>query len=168
MNKSLTSLLWIGAAALAMAGCTDRSAEQARQLQRAADDQADAIRKEAEAKSDQIKAQADGMKAQAEQHAEAVKDQGERRADQLERTADQKADAIKRTDDEPRQGAGTVARVDEAQRRLKNLGFYDGQIDGRMSSETRAAIGKFQEREGISRTRELDDTTWMRLSRHSG
>jgi hypothetical protein len=200
-----TNLGWLvmGAAALAVVGCTDRTAERAREMQRAAGDQADAIRKEADAKADQIRAQADstrqqaekqadvvenrkevdaradqiraqadGMKAQAEQHADAVENQGERRADALEKTADQKADMIKRSDrtdrDVPRQGAGMVARVDDAQEKLKDLGFYHGTVDGRMGPQTRAALGRFQEREGIDRTQELDNETWEHLNRNSG
>jgi hypothetical protein len=49
------------------------------------------------------------------------------------------------------------------QHRLWNLGFYHGELDGRIGPETRDAIAAFQARAGLPVTGELDDTTHDRL-----
>jgi len=49
------------------------------------------------------------------------------------------------------------------QRELRARKFYFGEIDGRATDETAAAIGKFQEAHGIDRTGQLDAETLRAL-----
>ena len=44
---------------------------------------------------------------------------------------------------------GTQLSVKQIQRALKNAGFYQGQIDGKIGSKTKEAIMKFQKAKGI-------------------
>jgi len=50
-----------------------------------------------------------------------------------------------------------------AQARLKNLGFYKGKIDGKLSAGTKAALAQFQKHHGAEETNELDDATVSKL-----
>jgi hypothetical protein len=45
------------------------------------------------------------------------------------------------------------------QGRLRGLGFYFGEIDGKIGPKTKAAIKRFQKAKGIAQTGELDDAT---------
>ena len=47
--------------------------------------------------------------------------------------------------------------------RLQNLGFYEGDLDGRLNSETKEAVILFQRTIGIEATGELDQTTRDKL-----
>src|SRR2546426_3692686 len=66
-------------------------------------------------------------------------------------------------------GMGASLRADEAiasvQRALKNQGFYYGEITGRKDADTTAAIRRYQIRNGLKITGELDTETqrslWM-------
>ena len=49
------------------------------------------------------------------------------------------------------------------QQRLKNLGFYHGELDGIVGPQTRAAITEFQARTGLKVSGELDDSTRQKL-----
>jgi N-acetylmuramoyl-L-alanine amidase len=49
------------------------------------------------------------------------------------------------------------------QERLQNLGFYEGELDGTMSPETKEAIASFQHATGLKETGELDDATRQKL-----
>jgi N-acetylmuramoyl-L-alanine amidase len=49
------------------------------------------------------------------------------------------------------------------QQRLANLGFYHGELDGKIGPVTRKAISDFQDRTGLPVTGELDDTTRQKL-----
>src|SRR5271165_5979148 len=55
------------------------------------------------------------------------------------------------------------------QQRLKDQGFYYGEVDGRGGDETSAAIRRFQIRAGLKVTGQLDDETLhsLGLSRSS-
>jgi hypothetical protein len=61
---------------------------------------------------------------------------------------------------------GAMDPLDEntgAQARLQNLGFYDGELDGVIGSETREAIASFQRAVGLNVTSELDTDTRKKL-----
>jgi len=58
--------------------------------------------------------------------------------------------------------------VSGAQARLLNLGFDPGEVNGEMSSETRAAIEAFQDSQGLEVTGELDDDTINKLADRHG
>lgn len=53
--------------------------------------------------------------------------------------------------------------VREAQRALRDLGYDPGPIDGTLSSQTRAALEKYQIAERLPVTGELDAPTMERL-----
>lgn len=60
--------------------------------------------------------------------------------------------------------SGAFARdVFEVQLALSRLGFSSGSIDGKLGSQTRAAIRAYQEREGLPPTGGLDATTRAKL-----
>jgi len=61
---------------------------------------------------------------------------------------------------------GHLDPVDELtgmQARLKNLGFYRGQVDGLLGPQTEQAIRAFQEKHGLSVTGKNDDATRRKL-----
>jgi hypothetical protein len=53
--------------------------------------------------------------------------------------------------------------IEGMQGRLKNLGFYDGPIDGKSNPELVEAIRSFQAQEGLPETGEDDEETQQRL-----
>jgi hypothetical protein len=53
--------------------------------------------------------------------------------------------------------------IEGIQARLHNLGFYEGDIDGDFSPDTKAAVAAFQESVGMKATGELDKSTLERL-----
>ena len=58
----------------------------------------------------------------------------------------------------------TNEEVREAQTALRELGFYDGRIDGLYGRRTIAAVGEFQaQQQDLPRTLALDDATRERL-----
>jgi peptidoglycan hydrolase-like protein with peptidoglycan-binding domain len=61
----------------------------------------------------------------------------------------------------------TSVRADDmvlgAQRKLKQLGFYDGVVDGQMGSQTAAAIRRYQIAEKLKVTGEMNPATLHRL-----
>ena len=44
----------------------------------------------------------------------------------------------------------SFAQKEELQKRLASLGYYDGKIDGKIGSGSRAAITAFQKRAGLN------------------
>jgi peptidoglycan hydrolase-like protein with peptidoglycan-binding domain len=59
-------------------------------------------------------------------------------------------------------------QIKEAQQQLKQKGFYQGQVDGKMGPETEAALRRFQQSSGLPVTAQLDQETLQRLSGSSG
>jgi hypothetical protein len=53
--------------------------------------------------------------------------------------------------------------VSGAQGRLKNLGFYRGQVDGELGAQTEAALRRFQSKYDLDVSGVLDDQTCRRL-----
>ena len=64
-----------------------------------------------------------------------------------------------------RSGAGgpTNQQVREAQQKLKDLGLYQGRVDGLYGRRTIAAVHKFESQNGLPRTGELSGATEQRL-----
>jgi peptidoglycan hydrolase-like protein with peptidoglycan-binding domain len=54
------------------------------------------------------------------------------------------------------------------QTRLQHLGFYTGEVDGKLGSRTRDAILRYQRKHGLSDTGELDDDTKNHLEQQHG
>jgi peptidoglycan hydrolase-like protein with peptidoglycan-binding domain len=54
----------------------------------------------------------------------------------------------------------------EIQIALKNAGFYEGEIDGKIGSKTKEAIIKFQEAKGINPDGVVGSRTWQILSKY--
>jgi peptidoglycan hydrolase-like protein with peptidoglycan-binding domain len=53
--------------------------------------------------------------------------------------------------------------IKQAQEQLKSDGLYRGRIDGIIGRKTRAALARFQQRNGLRRTARLDQSTFTRL-----
>jgi hypothetical protein len=70
-------------------------------------------------------------------------------------------------DDEPLElvlgGLDPIEEMTGVQMRLKNLGYYDGEIDGTLERETEGALRLFQKSQDLEPTGELDDATRQRL-----
>lgn len=72
---------------------------------------------------------------------------------------------------QPAQPATTTAQtatngneeVRQAQQELHATGLYNGPVDGVMDPDTRAAIARFQQQNGLPRTENLDQATLSRL-----
>ncbi len=54
-------------------------------------------------------------------------------------------------------------QVKQAQERLRAAGLYNGPADGIMEPDTRAALARFQEQNGLQRTETIDRPTMARL-----
>ena len=54
-------------------------------------------------------------------------------------------------------------QVREAQQRLQAAGLYNGPVDGVMDPDTRAALARYQQQNGLQRTSSLDEPTLARL-----
>ncbi|HUU46767.1 MAG TPA: peptidoglycan-binding protein [Acidobacteriota bacterium] len=62
-----------------------------------------------------------------------------------------------------------ITEISGLQARLRNLGFYDGEVDGEESEELEQAIRVIQERHDLEPTGELDETTRDKiLEEHGG
>jgi hypothetical protein len=62
-----------------------------------------------------------------------------------------------------------VEKISGVQARLRNLGYYTGAIDGRLSDALRAALGSFQLAHDLDYTGQLDESTISALaSEHDG
>ena len=57
----------------------------------------------------------------------------------------------------------TNAEVKEAQTALRNMGLYEGQIDGLYGPKTMAAVGKFQQQNNLPQTQALTEQTQQKL-----
>ena len=57
----------------------------------------------------------------------------------------------------------TKEQIKQAQALLKTRGFYDGQGDGKLNDDTRAALRKYQEAEGLKVTGTLNKATLERM-----
>ena len=55
-------------------------------------------------------------------------------------------------------------QVKGAQEQLKSAGLYNGPTDGMMDPDTRAALARFQQQNGLRRTQTLDPQTLARLN----
>ena len=54
--------------------------------------------------------------------------------------------------------------IEQAQQQLKAQGLYNGQIDGLMGPQTRSALSKFQQENGLTQNSTLDQETKQKLS----
>jgi peptidoglycan hydrolase-like protein with peptidoglycan-binding domain len=54
----------------------------------------------------------------------------------------------------------------DIQTALKNAGFYQGEIDGKIGSKTKGAVMKFQEANGLNPDGSVGSRTWEKLSEH--
>ncbi|HEV2800178.1 MAG TPA: peptidoglycan-binding domain-containing protein [Pyrinomonadaceae bacterium] len=57
----------------------------------------------------------------------------------------------------------TKEQIKQAQALLKARGFYNGQDDGKLSADTRAALRKYQEAEGLKVTGTLNKSTLEKM-----
>lgn len=53
--------------------------------------------------------------------------------------------------------------IKQAQQSLKDEGLYNGAIDGQWGPETRQAVAKFQKKNGLKQTAQLDEQTLDQL-----
>lgn len=54
----------------------------------------------------------------------------------------------------------------DIQTALKNAGFYQGEIDGKIGTKTKGAVMKFQEANGLNPDGSVGSRTWEKLSEH--
>jgi peptidoglycan hydrolase-like protein with peptidoglycan-binding domain len=66
--------------------------------------------------------------------------------------------------------SATAAQSDvvQAQQALKQKGLYGGPLDGKIGPETRNAISRFQQQNGLKQSAQLDDETLSDLQSGSG
>jgi len=62
------------------------------------------------------------------------------------------------------QAAASPADIQQAQQELKSQGLYNGAIDGVMGPETRTALSRFQQQNGLTPNAALDQETKDKLS----
>ena len=56
-----------------------------------------------------------------------------------------------------------ISEVSGIKRRLANLGFYSGPMDGDMDEETQEALARFQTQQGLPATGQADEATRQKL-----
>lgn len=56
--------------------------------------------------------------------------------------------------------------VTEIQTALKNVGFYNGKIDGQTGPNTKKAVEEFQQANGLKADGKVGPKTWLVLSKH--
>jgi hypothetical protein len=61
------------------------------------------------------------------------------------------------------QGSNSDETISAAQKRLKELGYNVGNVNGRMNKKTEAAIGNFQRNQGLPVNNQLDPATLFKL-----
>lgn len=62
--------------------------------------------------------------------------------------------------------ASVTDRAMDIQRALKNAGFYDGGIDGKIGPKTKTAIEAFQKAKGLVADGKVGPKTWAELSKY--
>ena len=64
------------------------------------------------------------------------------------------------------QTAANLSKDDfrQAQLELRNMGLYNGSLDGVVGPETKRALEQFQKNNGLDRTARLDQQPWLRFS----
>lgn len=62
--------------------------------------------------------------------------------------------------------ASVADRAMDIQRALKNAGFYEGAIDGKIGPKTKAAIEAFQKAKGLVVDGKVGPKTWLELSKY--
>ena len=60
------------------------------------------------------------------------------------------------------------AQIQQAQQQLKTQGLYRGTVDGVMGPETQTALSKFQQKQGLPQTAQLDPQTMSALMGQGG
>lgn len=63
---------------------------------------------------------------------------------------------------------GSSHDIRQAQEQLKQQGLYKGRVDGKMGPETAQAISKFQEKNGLPQSSQLDQQTMAKLGGGNG
>ena len=58
----------------------------------------------------------------------------------------------------------TRDQITQAQNMLKQRGFYTGELDGKLTPDTRAGLRKYQEAEGLKVTGTLNAVTLQKMS----
>jgi hypothetical protein len=61
------------------------------------------------------------------------------------------------------QFADSTAQIKQAQRRLRDAGFYSGSVDGMLGPNTAAALRRYQAKHGLPETGDLDTATQKAL-----
>ncbi|MBF0493911.1 MAG: peptidoglycan-binding protein [Candidatus Omnitrophica bacterium] len=63
-------------------------------------------------------------------------------------------------------GSGEKANGKDVQQALKNAGYYDGPVDGKIGKGTRKAIKAFQKASGLTADGVVGKKTWSKLRTH--
>jgi peptidoglycan hydrolase-like protein with peptidoglycan-binding domain len=61
------------------------------------------------------------------------------------------------------QFADSTDQIKQAQRRLRDIGFYTGSVDGILGPNTAAALRRYQAKHGLPETGDLDTATQKAL-----
>ena len=77
---------------------------------------------------------------------------------------DGKSDTKKANKDGTCEPGDTGDAVKKVQKKLKNLGYYDGSIDGDYGSGTKAAVKSFQKKNGLNVTGKVNKNTLTKLN----
>ena len=80
----------------------------------------------------------------------------------LEKELD-KAERVKSTSAKTAPGDVSKVSSKQIQTALKNAGFYDGSIDGKVGKNTKKAICAFQEANGLTADGVVGNKTWSKL-----
>lgn len=82
---------------------------------------------------------------------------------ELERQKDVSIYSFKKSVSKGRGKDSPIAATKQIQVALKNAGFYNGSIDGKIGSETKKAITEFQKANGLKADGIVGQQTWSRL-----
>lgn len=85
---------------------------------------------------------------------------------QLEEVQEAKEVKVYSTDTQSQEEYVSKPDAKQIQAALKNAGFYDGAIDGKIGDKTRSAIKEFQKANGLVADGVVGDKTWAKLGKY--
>lgn len=159
----------------ALTACSDANRERAQAIKDQAAQRAELIEEGAEQHAEALKQKAENL----EQTAEGLENRGEERAERVEERGEQQAAEVQDREDSVEQAERDSRRVEreeqehyavskndvrDAQRRLKELGYYQGNLDGIAGQRTEHALRRYQKSQNLKSTGDLDRETMDRLT----
>ena len=159
------------ALSLTMISACDAGKNRADALRQQAAGKADEIRDSSKEHADALKVEASKITKLGEQKAESIEEKADIKADAREEKTDQiskNMDAKSESHESAEVAGLRTEQVEQYQKRLKDMGFLKGNVDGIVGPATQAALRDFQNKQNLNATGQFDSETKNRLSQQAG